>query len=356
LVSGPITLPAFHEGVATVATTPSRHPAGPTVNQELADVTMTLRRLGPAAAALAMIMAAAACGGNNDPGTGGGTGTELSGAVVVDGSSTVAPLSKAAADIFQETNGRVQVTVGTSGTGGGFEKFCKGETDVSDASRAIKDTETAACTAAGIKPVEFLIANDALSLVVSKENTWATCLTTEQLKTVWDEGSKVSSWKQIDASFPDEPLKLFGPGTDSGTFDFFTAAINGEEGKSRADYTASENDNVLVQGVAGSKGGLGYFGFTYAEENADKLKILQVDGGGGCVAPSATAAQDGSYKPLSRPLYVYVSDKAVAKPQVKGFVEFYVTNIDEIVQEAKFIGLTPDQKTKLQAQHDTLAG
>jgi phosphate transport system substrate-binding protein len=299
---------------------------------------------GVALAALAL----AGCGGNNNAGSGATSAPELSGSVLVDGSSTVAPLSKAAADIFKETNSKVNVTVGTSGTGGGFTKFCKGETDISDASRKIKDTEAAACASANIKHAEFIIANDALSVTVSKDNTWADCLTTAQLKKIWDKGSTVKNWKEVDPSFPDQKLDLFGPGTDSGTFDYFTAAINGKEDQSRSDYTASENDNVLVSGVAGSKGGLGYFGFTYAEENKDKLKTLKVDGGGGCVAPSVATAQDGTYKPLSRPLYIYANTKSMAdKPQVKAFVDFYAQKIDEIVTEAKFIPLTAAQKQEL---------
>jgi len=301
-------------------------------------------------------LALAGCSKDNTGGNTGGSGDEakLSGAVLVDGSSTVAPLSEAAASIFKEKQANVQVSVGTSGTGGGFEKFCKGETDISDASRPIKDKEKAACEAAGVKYVEMIVANDALSVVVNKENSFATCLTVDQLKKVWEPKSKISNWNQIDPKFPDQPLKLFGPGTDSGTFDYFTASINGKEGESRADYTASEQDNVLVQGVAGEKGAMGYFGFTYFEENADKLKALEVDGGSGCVAPSKDTAQNNTYKPLSRPLFVYVSQKSAAKPQVKGFVEFYVNNIDEIVNEAKYVPLTAEQKTKLASEFATL--
>jgi phosphate transport system substrate-binding protein len=304
---------------------------------------------GVALAALAL----AGCGGNNNEGSGTGTGgeTQLSGAVAVDGSSTVAPLSEAAADIFKEEQSGVNVTVGTSGTGGGFEKFCKGETDISDASRAIEDDEKAACQAAGIEFTEFQVANDALTVVVNKENNWATCLTVDQLKKIWEPNSKVATWKDVDPSFPAEPLgkdQLFGPGTDSGTFDYFTDAVNGEEGASRTAYTASENDNVLVQGVAGTKSGMGYFGFSYYELNSDKLKALEVDGGSGCVAPSKESASDGSYAPLSRPLFIYVNNKSMAdKPQVAGFVDFYVNNIDEIITEAQFVPLNADQKAKL---------
>jgi phosphate transport system substrate-binding protein len=302
-------------------------------------------------------LALAGCSDNSSDTSGSGDGNaaqKLSGAVVVDGSSTVAPLTEAAKSIFNEQQADVKITVGTSGTGGGFEKFCKGETDISDASRAIKDSEKAACNTAGIKFTELVVANDALTVVVHKDNNWVDCLTVDQLKKIWSPGSKVNSWNQVDSKFPNEPLKLFGPGTDSGTFDYFTAEINGEEGKSRTDYTPSENDNVLVQGVAATKGGLGYFGYTYYEENTDKLKALKVDGGSGCVEPSADTASKGSYKPLSRPLFIYVANKAMTeKPQVKGFVEFYVQNIDEITKEGKFVPLNAEQKSKLTAELET---
>lgn len=297
-----------------------------------------------------VVMGLAACGSEKSGDTG---STELTGDVKVDGSSTVAPLSKAAAEFFKDEQAKVNVTVATSGTGGGFKKFCNGETDISDASRKIKDTEKAACGDKSIAFTELLIANDALTVVVSKENTWADCLTVPQLKKVWEPDSKVNNWNQIDPSFPNEPLKLFGAGTDSGTFDYFTAAINGKEKASRTDYTPSEDDNVIVQGVAGSKGGLGYFGFTYFEENASKLKALKIDGGAGCVAPSVAAAQDGSYKPLSRPLFIYVSKSGAAKAQVRAFVDYYVANIDKIVTAAKFVPLTTAQKATLTSEYDT---
>jgi phosphate transport system substrate-binding protein len=304
--------------------------------------------------AAAVALALAGCGGdnNNDAGTGSGdsSAAALSGAVNVDGSSTVAPLSKAAADIFKEEQSGVNVTVGTSGTGGGFEKFCKGETDISDASRPIKDEEKAACEKSGVQFTEFVVANDALTVVVHKDNSWAQCLTVEELKKVWEPKSKVKNWSEVKAGFPNQPLQLFGPGTDSGTFDYFTDEINGEEGASRTDYTPSENDNVLVQGVSGSKGGMGYFGYTYFELNQEKLKAVQIDGGKGCVAPSKETASDGSYAPLSRPLYVYVNNKSFKdKPQVAGFVEFYVNNIDEVVKEAQYVPLNATQKTELTA-------
>ncbi|GIM82679.1 PstS family phosphate ABC transporter substrate-binding protein [Salinispora arenicola] len=302
---------------------------------------------GAALAALALT----GCSSNNDTAS---DGDKLSGEVKVNGSSTVAPLSEAAATFYKETQSDVNVSVGTSGTGGGFERFCKGETDISDASRPIKDSEKEACAAAGIEYKELVVANDALTVVVSKDNDWADCLTVDQLKTIWEPDSKVTNWKQIDPTFPDEPLKLFGPGTDSGTFDYFTDEINGEEGASRTDYTASENDNVVVQGVAGTKGGLGYFGFTYFEENADKLKALKVDGGSGCVEPSLKTAQENTYQPLSRPLFIYVSDAGVKKEQVADFVTFYIERIDDIVLEAQYVPLTEEQKSTLQTEFDAL--
>ena len=236
-----------------------------------------------------------------------------------------------------------------------FQAAASGELiDISDASRPIKDEEKAACQAKGITYEEFQVANDALTVVVPKENTWATCLTVDQLKKIWEPDSKVTSWNQVDPKFPNEPLKLFGPGTDSGTFDYFTDVINGEEGKSRTDYQPSEDDNVIVQGVAGSKGGLGYFGFSYFEANSDKLNAVQVDGGGGCVAPSVQAAQDGSYKPLSRPLFIYPAASALKRPEVLAFVEFYVANHAEIAKQAKFVPLNATQEAELKSDLDKL--
>jgi phosphate transport system substrate-binding protein len=304
---------------------------------------------------LAIGLLAAACGGNNDSGTTAGGGTQLSGTISIDGSSTVAPLSEAAAVLFQEQNSGVRVTVGTSGTGGGFEKFCAGETDISDASRAIEADETKACASKGIKYEEVQVANDGLSVVVNNQNTWANCLTTAQLKKIWDKGSKVNNWNQVDPSYPNEPLKLFGAGTDSGTFDYFTGAINGEEGRSRSDYSATEDDNVTVTGVSGTKGGLGYFGLSYLQENEGKIKGVQVDGGGGCVAPSVETVQDGSYTPLSRPLFIYPSDKALARPEVKAFLDFYVTNYQRIAEEALFVPLTEEQAAEAKQKITQLA-
>ena len=288
----------------------------------------------PIVAATVALLLLSACGGD-DGGSGGGT-------IRSDGSSTVGPLMQAAAERFQQESD-ARVTVGISGTGGGFERFCRGETDISNASRPIKDEETRACSEAGIEFVELPVANDALTVVVNPENDWAQCLTVEQLSTIWQPDSKVDSWRDVDPSFPDESLKLYGPGTDSGTFDYFTDEINGEEGASRTDYSASEDDNVIVRGVQGDAGALGYFGFTYFEENEDSLKALEIDGGDGCVAPSAEAAQSGAYTPLSRPLFIYVKQAALDRPEVRDFAEYILDNSAEIADAARFIPATDEQ-------------
>jgi phosphate transport system substrate-binding protein len=295
----------------------------------------------------ALALALTACGG--DDGSGTGQDTQLSGMIAVDGSSTVGPLTSVAAELFKEQQPNVNVTVGISGTGGGFEKFCTGETDISDASRPIEDDEKAACQAKGIQYSEFTMANDALTVVVNKDNTWATCLTVAELKKIWEPGSKINNWSQVRSGFPNERLTLAGPGTDSGTFDYFTDTINGEEGASRTDYSPSEDDNVTVQSVKGAKGGMGYFGFSYYEENQDTLKALEIDNGSGCVAPSVETAQDGSYAPLSRPLFIYPKAASLKEPEVLGFVEYYVANAEQIAEEAGFVPVNPTQKAKLQA-------
>jgi phosphate transport system substrate-binding protein len=285
-----------------------------------------------------------------------GAGGDLSGRIQADGSSTVGPYTTAAAEKFQGEQPDVQVTVGVSGTGGGFERFCRGETDLSNASRPIKDEEAQICEDKGIEPVEFQVANDALTVVVNKDNDWVDCLTTEQLQTIWGPDSKVDSWQDVDPSFPDEDLKLFGPGTDSGTFDYFTDEINGEEGASRSDYSASEDDNTIVTGVSGEQGGLGYFGFSYFEENQDQLKALAIDSGDGCVAPSVETAQDGSYKPLSRPLFVYVKQESLARPEVEAFLRYLLENEKSIAEASQFVPLTDEQLTKANADLDAATG
>jgi phosphate transport system substrate-binding protein len=304
------------------------------------------------------LFALASCGGDRE-GSGGDTTTggaqsDLSGTVQVDGSSTVGPYATAAAERFRSGNPDVRITVGVSGTGGGFERFCRGETDISNASRPIEDDERQACQEKGIEFVELQVANDALTIVANMDNDWADCLTVAQLKKIWDQGSKVDSWKDVDPAWPDERLRLYGPGTDSGTFDYFTAEINGEEGQSRSDYSASEDDNVIVQGVAGDKGALGYFGLSYYEQNKDRLKALAVDGGDGCVEPTVDNAQSGSYKPLSRPLFMYVKKDALARPEVKAFLQFVLDNEQAIAESAQFVPLTDEQLEK--AESDLSAG
>ena len=285
-----------------------------------------------------------------------GGGSDLSGRIEADGSSTVGPYTTAAAERFQQQNPDVQITVGVSGTGGGFERFCRDETDLSNASRPIKDEEAAICKDKGIEYVEFQIANDALTVVVNMDNDWVSCLTVEQLGTIWGPDSKVKNWNEVDPSFADASLKLFGPGTDSGTFDYFTDVINGEEGASRSDYSASEDDNNTVTGVSGEKGGLGYFGFSYFEENQDTLKALEIDGGDGCVAPSVEAAQDGTYKPLSRPLFIYVKTASLARPEVEAFMRYVLDNETAIAEAAQFVPLTDEQLTKAKTDLESALG
>ncbi|MBA2383041.1 MAG: PstS family phosphate ABC transporter substrate-binding protein [Actinobacteria bacterium] len=315
-------------------------------------------RIAFIALALVLLTVAGAGCGRDDDGDEGATTTEasggeqLSGRIQADGSSTVGPFTTAAAERFRDEQPDVQITVGVSGTGGGFERFCRGETDLSNASRPIKDEEAEICEQKGIEFAEFQVANDALTVVVNTDNDWATCLTVDQLKKIWEPGSKVKSWKDVDPSFPDEQLRLFGPGTDSGTFDYFTDEINGEEGASRSDYSASEDDNTIVTGVSGEKGGLGYFGFSYFEENQDTLKALEIDGGDGCVAPSAENAQQGRYTPLSRPLFIYAKKESFARSEVEAFVRFALDNETEIAEAAQFVPLTDEQLTKAQADLD----
>ena len=319
----------------------------------------TSRSIAKIALLLGLLALLAGCGGGrgDDASTGtttaaAGGGQNLSGRIEADGSSTVGPFTTAAAERFQQQNPDVQVTVGVSGTGGGFERFCRGETDLSNASRPIKDEEATLCADAGVEYVEFQVVNDALTVVVNPENDWATCLTVEQLNKIWEPGSKVNNWNQVDPSFPDQPLKLFGAGTDSGTFDYFTDVINGEEGASRSDYSATEDDNVTVTGVSGEQGALGYFGFSYFEENQDKLKALEVDGGDGCVAPSVESAQDGSYKPLARPLFIYTKKESFSRPEVEAFIDFTLDNEQEIAAAAEYVPMTDEQIEKERSEFE----
>jgi len=264
--------------------------------------------------------------------------------VKIDGSSTVFPITEAVAEDFQQsTRGKVRVTVGISGTGGGFKKFCRGEIDISNASRPILKSEMEACKAAGVQYYELPVAYDALTVVINPKNEWAKSMTPAELKKMWEPAAqgKVKTWKQVNPAWPDQPLKLFGPGADSGTFDYFTEATVGKAKSSRGDYTASEDDNVLVQGVSRDVNALGYFGFAYYTENKDKLKAVPISPTAGKqgVYPSVENVENGSYQPLSRPIFIYVNAKSLERPEVKQFLEFYMKNGDGLVREVKYVPL-----------------
>ena len=294
---------------------------------------------------LLVAVLAAACGG------GGGEGSDESGAapalIQLDGSSTVFPISEAVAEEFQKDNRNVRVTVGISGTGGGFQKFCRGETDISDASRPIRPTEIEACQKAGIEYIELPVAYDGLAVVVHPRNTWATMMTVAELKTLWspEAQGKVLKWNQVRPSWPDREVRLFGAGVDSGTYDYFTEAVVGKEGASRGDFTSSEDDNVLVQGVSSDDLALGFIPYAYVEQNQGRLKLVPVDdgkpdNGAGPVAPSAETVRNGTYQPLSRPLFIYVARKAADRPEVQRFVERYFASAD-LIREVGYVELTP---------------
>ncbi|MGQ0519870.1 MAG: PstS family phosphate ABC transporter substrate-binding protein [Actinomycetota bacterium] len=302
------------------------------------------RRARLAGASLALALVFGACGGDDDAGTAGtgGGGGSLSGSVVIDGSSTVAPITEAIAEEFQLVQAGVQVPVGTSGTGGGFQKFCAGETDISNASRPIKDEEAQACAAKGIEFSELRVGLDGLAVVTSAENTFLECLSVEQMGSIFKEGG-ATTWNQVDPKFPAEKIAIFAPGTDSGTYDFFVEEVLGdpkkpESLKPRTDYTASEDDNTLVQGIKGEKNSWGYFGFAYFTENEDVLKDIKVSGEDGtCVAPSDETVESGDY-PLSRPLFIYVKNSSLERPEVKEFVKFYLETTPDIIKD---VGYTP---------------
>jgi len=275
------------------------------------------------------------------------------GAIKMDGSSTVFPIAEALAEEYQiSKRGKVRVTVGIAGTGGGFKKFCRGETDLSNASRPILKEEMEACRAAGIKYLEIPVAFDALTVVVNPQNTWVKTMTVADLKKMWEPGAqgRITTWKQVRAEYPAERLMLFGPGADSGTFDYFTEAVNGKAKASRGDYTASEDDNTLVQGVENNKGALGYFGFAYYAAHKDKLRAVSIDGGKGAVAPSLEAVTKGTYNPLSRPLFVYVKEASLQRPEGKEFVKFMLTEGGALVAEVGYLPL-PDKAYQLAWQH-----
>ena len=274
----------------------------------------------------------AACGGS-------GSGADSS-EILIDGSSTVFPISQAVAEEFRVNRPEVQIPVGISGTGGGFKRFVEGEIDIADASRPIKESESEQAAANGIEYTEFVIAYDGLSVVINKANDFAACLTTAELKMIWERGSTVDNWNEVRSGFPDKPLRLYGPDTDSGTFDYFTAEINEEEDASRADYTSSSDDNVLVQGVSGDQGAMGYFGFAYYTENSEMINVVAVDDGDGCVTPSVSTINDGSYSPLSREMFIYVNNASLARTEVRNFVEFYMNNAAELAEEVGYVGLS----------------
>ena len=271
----------------------------------------------------------------------------LSGSITADGSSTVGPYTQAAAELFSRAGAsRVKVTVGISGTGGGFQRFCKGEIDLSDASRPMRVSEAQACKTNNIGSWRaFTVANDALTVVVNQQNSWAQCLSVPELKKIWEPGSKINNWKDVRAGFPDVPLRLFGAGTDSGTFEYFTEAINGRARASRTDYQASEDDNVLVQGVAGERGAMGYFGYSYYNENRNRLNAVQVRNPktDQCVAPAVNTVHNNSYKPLSRPLFVYAKGSSFQRREVQAFIDYIFDNEVKVAQRARFVPLTKVQ-------------
>ena len=301
----------------------------------------------------ALALGVAACGGDGD-GSGGGSGRD--GTITLDGSSTVAPLSEAAAELFNDANPDVNVNVGTSGTGGGFEAFCRGETDISNASRQISEEEVKACEEAGVEFEEIAVANDALTVVLNPQNDFANCLTVEELQRIWGPQNTVNDWSQVRQGFPDLEIERYGPGTDSGTFDYFTEAINGEEGVQTTEYNnVGEDDNATVTGVQGSEGGIGYFGYSFFAENERRLKAAAIENEAGeCVAPSVQTAQDGSYNPLGRQLFIYPSAKALQRPEVQAFLEFYIANNAQIAERAGFIPLTEEQKRDALAKVEKL--
>jgi phosphate transport system substrate-binding protein len=296
------------------------------------------------AAAGALSLGLVACGGDDDDD--GGGGGDLSGTIRADGSSTVAPLTETAAEQFQGENPDVQVTVGTAGTSGGFEKFCNGETDISDASRPIEPEEEEACADNNIEYEELQVANDALSVIVNPNNP-VTCMTVDQLNTIWDKGSTVDSWgdiEDLDAEVEDEEITLFGAGSDSGTYDYFTEAVNGEEGVIRTDYNSiGEDDNAAINGVVGDEWAMAFVPYSFVSEAGETVKSLEIDDGDGCVAPSVETVQDGTYKPLGRPLFVYPSAEALQRPEMIEFLQFYIDNQDTITEEATFIPMTEEQ-------------
>jgi phosphate transport system substrate-binding protein len=284
------------------------------------------------------------CGSKDKPADG---AVKLTGRIAIDGSSTVYPITEAVAEEFRVEQRDVRVTVGVSGTGGGFKRFSVGETDINDASRLIKEQEIAMCKENNISYVSLKVAFDGLAVLVNKQNTWITDITVAELKRIWepDAQGKITKWNQIRPEWPAEEFHLYGPGVASGTYDYFTEAIVGTSGSSRGDFTASEDDNVLVQGISGDKNSLGFFGLAYYEENADKLKLIGVNNGQGVVIPSEETIKNGTYAPLSRPVFIYVSDRAAKRPEVVSFVEFYLENATNLVPDVGYVALPTEEYT-----------
>lgn len=283
-----------------------------------------------------MAVFSASCGGGYDSNSGAAP------TIHVDGSSTVFPISEAVAEEFQNANPGIRVTVGISGTGGGFKKFIAGETDINDASRTIKDSEIAQAKSQGIEFIELPVAFDGISVVVNPNNQFVHTLTTEELRTIWQPGSTVQKWSDVRQNWPDQSITLYGPGTASGTFDYFTEAINGKSQACRADFTASEDDNVLVQGIAGDENALGFFGYAYYSENQAKLKLVLIDDGTGPVSPTPTSINNGTYRPLSRPIFIYVRKGAAKREEVEKFVKFYLREAPVLVKEVGYVPLPSD--------------
>ena len=293
---------------------------------------------------MTFLFAIIACSSGEISSTSNSDTAPLTGTVEVDGSSTVAPVSEAVAEEFKKQFPKTNVLVGVSGSGGGFKRFVIGETDISNASRDIKPSEAEKAKANGIDFAELRIGMDGLSVMVNTKNTFVDCLTTAELKKIWEPGSLINNWNEIRSSFPDQKLRLYGPGTDSGTFDFFTDEINGQSGASRDDYTMSEDDNVVVQGISGDQNSLGYFGYAYYEANKDKLKVIGIDSGEGCIVPSAETIDDASYKPLTRPLYIYVNKSSYTnKKVVKEFVDFYMQEAGALTAEVGYVPLKDEE-------------
>jgi len=301
-----------------------------------------MKKLALAGLALLGAVALFGCGGSTGDGGDTHATSHIEGAVAIDGSSTVYPVSEAVAEEFRTEQPKIRVTIGISGTGGGFKKFTVGETDISDASRPIKAKEQKKAAENGIEYIELPVAFDGLSVVVNPGNDFVDHLTVEELHRIWQPESTVMTWKDVRPEWPDRRIKLYGPGTDSGTFDYFTEAINGKSQACRSDFTASEDDNVLVAGVAGDVDALGFFGFAYYVENQSRLKVVPVDGGKGPVAPAATSINDGSYAPLSRPLFIYVSTAGLEKAAVKAFLDYYLDHAATLAGEVGYVAL-PDR-------------